>query len=188
MLDLSSEKTAVKNALVIMGDNPAIRVISMSIGTPFSSSVLSDGVNYAYGKNKLIMAAAGTSFSWTSWWGVIYPAALTKCVAVTGVKENGRFDLVLPSGTSATLRFEKPGHLPKEVTIDTHNSTVGEPGSAERHVEFAVVLEPERWMGGLSYAGPVGSIGFDAQGGCLAVEHDKQMVLGRKQRHVTMTF
>lgn len=89
LLDLSSEKTAVKNALVIMGDNPAIRVISMSIGTPFSSSVLSDGVNYAYGKNKLIMAAAGTSFSWTSWWGVIYPAALTKCVAVTGVKENG---------------------------------------------------------------------------------------------------
>ncbi len=89
VLDLSSEKTAVKNALVIMGDNPAIRLISMSIGTPFSSSVLSDGVNYAYGKNKLIMAAAGTSFSWTSWWGVIYPAALTKCVAVTGVKENG---------------------------------------------------------------------------------------------------
>lgn len=89
VLDLSSEKTAVKNALVIMGDNPAIRVISMSIGTPFSSSVLSDGVNYAYGKNKMMLAAAGTSFSWTSWWGVIYPAALSKCVAVTGVKENG---------------------------------------------------------------------------------------------------
>lgn len=119
---------------------------------------------------------------------VVVTANVNGELLVTGVKENGRFDLVLPSGTSATLRFEKPGHLPKEVTIDTHNSTVGEPGSSERHVEFAVVLEPERWMGGLSYAGPVGSIGFDAQGGCLAVEHDKQMVLGRKQRHVTMTF
>ena len=89
VLNLSSEKTAVKNALIQMGDNQAVRVISMSIGTPFSSSVLSDGVNYAYGKGKMIMAAAGTSFSWTSWWGVIYPAALSKCVAVTGVKENG---------------------------------------------------------------------------------------------------
>jgi serine protease len=89
VLDLSSERTAVKNALIILGDNPSVRVISMSIGTPFSSSVLTDGVNYAYGKGKMIMAAAGTSFGWTSWWGVIYPAALSKCVAVTGVKENG---------------------------------------------------------------------------------------------------
>jgi len=88
-LDLSSEKTAVKNALIAMGNDPAVRVISMSIGAPFSSSVLTDGVNYAYGTGKMIMAAAGTSFSWTSWWGVIHPAALTKCVAVTGVKENG---------------------------------------------------------------------------------------------------
>ncbi|MEO8587806.1 MAG: S8 family serine peptidase [Flavobacteriales bacterium] len=89
LLDASSEKTAVKNALIAMGNDPAVRVISMSIGAPFASGVLEDGVNYAYGTGKMIMAAAGTSFSWTSWWGVIYPAALTKCVAVTGVKENG---------------------------------------------------------------------------------------------------
>lgn len=89
ILDASSEKTAVKNALIAMGNDPTVRVISMSIGAPFASSVLEDGVNYAYGAGKMIMAAAGTSFSWTSWWGVIYPAALTKCVAVTGVKENG---------------------------------------------------------------------------------------------------
>ena len=89
ILDQGSEKTAVKNALITLGNNASVRVISMSIGTPFSSSVLADGVNYAYGKGKMIMAAAGTSYGWTSWWGVIYPAALTKCVAVTGVKENG---------------------------------------------------------------------------------------------------
>jgi len=89
VLDGSSERTGVKNALVALGNNTAVRVISMSIGTPFSSSVLSDGVNYAHGRGKMIMAAAGTSFSWTSWWGVVYPAALSKCVAVTGVKENG---------------------------------------------------------------------------------------------------
>lgn len=88
MLDKSSERTGVKNALVKMGDKPEVKVISMSIGTPFSSSVLEDGVNYAYNKGKMMMAAAGTSFSWTSWWGVVYPAALSKCVAITGVKEN----------------------------------------------------------------------------------------------------
>lgn len=89
VLDKSSERTAVKNALVALGNDASVRVISMSIGTPFSYSVLSDGVNYAHGQGKLVMAAGGTSFSWTSWWGVIYPAAYSNCVAVTGVKENG---------------------------------------------------------------------------------------------------
>ncbi len=89
VLDKSSERTAVKNALLTMGADPAVRVISLSIGTPFSYGVLSDGVNYATGQGKLVMAAGGTSFSWTSWWGVIYPAAYSNCVAVTGVKENG---------------------------------------------------------------------------------------------------
>ena len=89
LLDGSAERTGVKNAMIQMGDIAALRVISISLGTPFSSSVVTDGVNYAHGKGKMIIAAAGTSFSWTSWWGVVYPAALTKCVAVTGVKENG---------------------------------------------------------------------------------------------------
>lgn len=89
VLDKSSERTAVKNACVAMGNNTAIRIISMSIGTPFSSSVLKDGVDYAYNRGKLILAAAGTSFSWTTWYGVIYPAAYSSCIAVTGVKENG---------------------------------------------------------------------------------------------------
>ena len=88
VLDASSEKTGVKNALIKVGDRADISIVSMSVGTPFSSSVLLDGVNYAYNKGKLIFAAAGTSFSWTSWWGVIYPAAYSGCVAITGVKEN----------------------------------------------------------------------------------------------------
>jgi len=89
VLDASAEKTAVKNALIRMGNRVDVKIISMSIGAPFASSVLKDGVDYAYGMGKLIMAAAGTSLSWTSWWGVIYPAAYSSCVAVTGVKESG---------------------------------------------------------------------------------------------------
>lgn len=88
VLDASNEKTGVKNAFIMMGNNPNVKVISISMGTPFSSSLLKDGVDYANGLGKLIFAAAGTSFTWTSWWGVIYPAAYSSCVAVTGVRED----------------------------------------------------------------------------------------------------
>jgi serine protease len=89
VLDESAELSAVKNALTKMGKKQDLRIISMSIGTPFSSGVLQDGVNFAYNKGKLLFAAAGTSFNWTSWWGVIYPANYTACNAITGVKEDG---------------------------------------------------------------------------------------------------
>nr|MDQ3100208.1 S8 family serine peptidase [Bacteroidota bacterium] len=36
VLNESSERTAVKNAMIAMGNNGSIRIISMSIGTPFS--------------------------------------------------------------------------------------------------------------------------------------------------------
>ncbi|MEZ4799312.1 MAG: S8 family serine peptidase [Flavobacteriales bacterium] len=90
VLDSGSERTAVKNALVGLGNTSDVKVISMSIGTPFGSSVLKDGVNYATNMGKLVFAAAGTSFSWTAWWGVIYPAAYSNCVAITGVNENSQ--------------------------------------------------------------------------------------------------
>lgn len=88
VLDGSAERTGVKNALTLLGNNTNVKIISMSIGTPFSSSVLKDGVDFANGRGKLVLAAAGTSFSWTSWWGVIYPAAYSSCVAITGVNES----------------------------------------------------------------------------------------------------
>ncbi|MFM9985135.1 MAG: S8 family serine peptidase [Flavobacteriales bacterium] len=88
VLDKSSERTGVKNALVKMGNKPEVKIVSMSVGTPFYSSVLYDGVVYAHNQGKMLMAAAGTSFSFLSWWGVVYPAVHTQCVAVTGVNEN----------------------------------------------------------------------------------------------------
>lgn len=90
VLNTSDEQLGVKNAFVAMGNHSSVKIISISLGTPLKSNVIEDGVNYAYGKGKLIFAAAGTSFSITSWWGVIYPAAYTNCVAITGVKENGK--------------------------------------------------------------------------------------------------
>lgn len=89
ILDQGAERTGVKNGLTLLSNNAQVRVISISLGTPISYGVLSDGINYAHGAGKLVFCAAGTSLSWTSWWGVIYPAAYANAVAVTGVKENG---------------------------------------------------------------------------------------------------
>jgi subtilisin family serine protease len=83
----SAETNGVSNALRNAADRSNVRIISMSIGTPFSSGQIADAVRYAYGRGKLIFAAAGTSTSFTSWYGVIFPATMAEAVAVTGVKE-----------------------------------------------------------------------------------------------------
>lgn len=82
----SSEKRGVKNALVAAGNRSDVKIISMSIGDVFSSGTVTDGINYAYNRGKLIFCAAGTSLTWTNWWGVIFPANLSNTVAVTGIQ------------------------------------------------------------------------------------------------------
>ena len=123
VLDASSELSGVKNALVRMGNNTTVKIISMSVGTPFYSSVLYDGVSFAYGKGKMIFAAAGTSFSFTSWWGVIYPAAFSQCIAVTGVKENGNRCSNCHDGNE--VRFT----IPMERNVSTNRHGVSLPFS-----------------------------------------------------------
>lgn len=83
----TNEKNGVRDALVAAGNRSDVKIISMSIGDVFYSSTVADGIFYAYNRGKLIFAAAGTSLSWTSWWGVIFPANMAETVAVTGVKE-----------------------------------------------------------------------------------------------------
>lgn len=86
IISTSNERNGVRDALYLAG-NDGLKVISMSIGSPFYSSTVADGIYYAYNKGKLIMAAAGTSLDWTSWVGVIFPANMSQTVAVTGVKD-----------------------------------------------------------------------------------------------------
>ena len=83
------EKTGVADALVYLGNRTDVRIISMSIGDVFSNSKVADAVRYAYGRGKLIFSAAGTSTSFTNWFGVIFPASMNETVAVTGIKESG---------------------------------------------------------------------------------------------------
>lgn len=83
----SKEKTGVRDGLKIAGNRSDVKIVSMSIGDVFWSNKVADGVYYAYNRGKMIIAAAGTSTSFTNWWGVIFPATMNETVAVTGVKD-----------------------------------------------------------------------------------------------------
>jgi hypothetical protein len=100
------------------------------------------------------------------------------------VSRTGRFSLTLPVNAQAVLRFEHPGHLPKEVKVDTHFAGDGAVGQHARHLTFAVVLERERHMAGLDYAGPVGTIAFEKGGGCAAITKDRKLVPSRRQKPI----
>lgn len=89
VIESGREKNGVSDALVLAGNRSDVKIISMSLGTPFSSGQVADAVRYAYNRGKLIFAAAGTSTSITSFVGVIFPATMSETVAVTGIKDNG---------------------------------------------------------------------------------------------------
>ncbi|WP_132793193.1 S8 family peptidase [Tenacibaculum skagerrakense] len=90
LIDDYHEKRGVAEALTAIGNRSDIKIVSMSIGSPFSSSRVADAIRYAYNRGKLIIAAGGTSTSVTNWYGVIFPANMNETVAVTGLKE-GRY-------------------------------------------------------------------------------------------------
>jgi subtilisin family serine protease len=88
-IDESRETKGVADAFVNAGNRADVRIISMSMGSIFSSGQISDAVRYAYNRGKLIFCAAGTSFSWTAGFvGVIFPAYMPEVNAVTGIKDN----------------------------------------------------------------------------------------------------
>jgi serine protease len=81
------EERGVQRAFEGLGNNANVRVISMSMGHIFSSGRIEDGVRYANNRGKLIFCAGGTSTSFTTFVGVIFPAWMPETVAVTGIKE-----------------------------------------------------------------------------------------------------
>ena len=83
------ERKGVVEALKQLADRSDVKIISMSIGYVWSIGSIKDAVRYAYSKDKLIIAAGGTSTSFTNWYGIIFPASMRETVAVTGIKDNG---------------------------------------------------------------------------------------------------
>ncbi|GLR16212.1 hypothetical protein GCM10007940_08270 [Portibacter lacus] len=88
LVNSSNEKKGVRDGLTLAGQRSDVKVISMSIGDIFYSGTVADGVYYAYNRGKLMMSAAGTSFTWTNWVGVIFPATMSQTIGVTGVKDS----------------------------------------------------------------------------------------------------
>lgn len=91
IISSSNEKNGVKDALKLAGDRSDVKVVSMSIGNIISSGTVKDGIYYAYNRGKLLLAAAGTSTSFTNWAGVIFPANMSQTTAVTGVKAQSSY-------------------------------------------------------------------------------------------------
>lgn len=87
----SSEKDGVSDAFVQVAQEGDAKIVSMSLGDIFHSSQVEDAIEYAYNHGILIFAAAGTSLTWTNWYGVIFPAYLSETVAITGVTDQTNY-------------------------------------------------------------------------------------------------
>jgi subtilisin family serine protease len=87
-IDDGAEVKAVADAYTWAADNASVRIISLSNGRLTRSGQITDAIEYAYGKGKLMFCAAGTSTSITAiFYGVIFPATLPEVNAITGVEE-----------------------------------------------------------------------------------------------------
>lgn len=121
------EKTGVADALVFLGNRSDVRIISMSIGDVFTNSKVADAVRYAYGKGKLIFSAAGTSTSFTNWYGVIFPATMDETVSITGIKEGSGYNRcdVCHSGSKVdfTVTMERAGTNAHPLTLAQSGDT-----------------------------------------------------------------
>jgi subtilisin family serine protease len=92
VLDWYHEKHGVAEAITYLATNDNVQVISISLGHVYSIGVISDAIKYAYDKGKLIVAAGGTSTTWTTWAGVIFPARMDETVAVTGITDDSSIE------------------------------------------------------------------------------------------------
>ena len=105
VLDGYHEQNGVKKAFTALGNNANVKIISMSMGHVFSVGKIEDGIKYAYSKGKLIFCAAGTSTSFTTFVGVIFPAWLPESIAVTGVKEGATYQKCDDCHTGSKVDF-----------------------------------------------------------------------------------
>lgn len=105
VLDGYHEQKGVQNAFTALGNRSDVKIISMSMGHIFSVGRIEDGVRYAYGKGKLIFCAGGTSTSFTTFVGVIFPAWMSETVAVTGIKEASTYQKCDVCHTGSEIDF-----------------------------------------------------------------------------------
>ncbi len=136
IINTSNEKDGVKNALKLAGNKSYVDIVSMSLGDVFYSGTVADGIYYAYNRGKLIFAAAGTSTSFTSWYGVIFPAYMSETVAVTGIKDQNTYERCAVCHSGSEVDFT--------VVMERANST-------SRHsLSLALTSDQPNYVGGSS--------------------------------------
>lgn len=86
------EVLAYINGMTLLANDPNVRIINSSVGRLCFSYVMRDAINYADGKEKLLVCAAGSALRLGS-----YPAKYAKTVAVTSVRHEPVSD---PNGTN----------------------------------------------------------------------------------------
>lgn len=74
----------IAEAIVYAANNGA-KVINLSLGSIYSSSVIEEAINYAYGKNCLIIASSGNENT-----SVSYPAKYSNAIAVGATDQQDR--------------------------------------------------------------------------------------------------
>ncbi len=95
----SYEELGVASALNLAATTASVKIVSMSLGSITSRGVIGDAIKAMRNAGKLPFCAAGTSYDWLSWWGVIYPANMTEAIAITGVDNNGNTCSVCHEGS-----------------------------------------------------------------------------------------
>lgn len=125
VINASDEINGLGDALDVAADDNRVSIISISLGDVFSHGPVEDGIINAYNQEKLIFAAAGTSTTFTNWYGVIFPANMPEAVAVTGAIEGTSFDEcdVCHKGNEVlfTVYMERSGSGNKAVTTTNDN-------------------------------------------------------------------
>jgi subtilisin family serine protease len=125
-IDESRESKGVADAFTLAGNRADVKIISMSMGRITSSGQISDAIDYAYNKGKLIFCAGGTSFGWSAgWFGVIFPATKSNVNAVTGVKDNYSRCNSCHDGSAIdfTVVMEKASNERHVITTDMNSSS-----------------------------------------------------------------
>jgi subtilisin family serine protease len=90
LISNSYEELGVASALNLAAARADVKIVSLSLGSIISRSVIGDAIKAIRNAGKLPFCAAGTSYTWSSWWfGVVYPACMNEAIAVTGVDNNG---------------------------------------------------------------------------------------------------
>jgi hypothetical protein len=108
---------------------------------------------------------------------LVYVEVGDQLLRPSSISANGRFKLAVPAGSEARLHFSLPGHLAKEVVLDSRDMRHTDPcatGYKPRRLEFGVRLEPDHKAPAQGYDGPVGTIGFTKGTALPKARHHKR--------------